>query len=70
MVWLLKIKMKKLFVEVAICGVPNAGKSTFLNAMLKRKQSIVSSKIQTTRVPILGSFENDEILINFLLIIL
>ena len=58
--------MKKLFVEIAICGVPNAGKSTFMNAFLKKKQSIVSSKIQTTRTPILGSFENDEILINFI----
>ncbi len=57
---------QKLFVEIAICGAPNAGKSTFLNAMLKRKQSIVSSKIQTTRVPTLGTFENDEILINFI----
>jgi len=57
---------QKLFVEIAICGAPNAGKSTFLNAMLKRKQSIVSSKIQTTRVPTFGTFENDEILISFI----
>jgi GTP-binding protein Era len=57
--------MKKLFLEIAICGVPNAGKSTFLNAILGQKKSIVSAKAQTTRMPVFGVFENDEIRIHF-----
>lgn len=57
--------MKKLFLEIAICGVPNVGKSSFMNAMVEKKVSIVSSKPQTTRVPTLGVFENDEIQIHF-----
>lgn len=58
--------MKKLFLEIAICGVPNTGKSSFLNAMLKKKASIVSAKAQTTRVPTLGIFENNDIVIRFI----
>ena len=57
--------MKKLFLEIAICGVPNAGKSTFLNAILGQKKSIVSAKAQTTRMPVFGVFENDQIKIHF-----
>ena len=34
---------------VAIVGKPNSGKSTLLNAILKQKLSIVTSKAQTTR---------------------
>jgi GTP-binding protein Era len=39
---------------VALVGPPNAGKSTFLNRVLKEKISITSKKPQTTRNRILG----------------
>lgn len=39
---------------VSIVGRPNAGKSTFLNAVLGEKVSIVSSKPQTTRNTVRG----------------
>ncbi len=41
---------------VTILGRPNAGKSTLLNAILKRKVSIISSKPQTTRNAIQGIY--------------
>jgi GTP-binding protein Era len=39
---------------VAIIGATNAGKSTLVNAMVGAKVSIVSHKVQTTRMPIRG----------------
>ena len=39
---------------VAIIGAPNAGKSTLVNALVGAKVTIVSRKVQTTRVPIRG----------------
>lgn len=39
---------------VALIGAPNAGKSTLLNSLVGAKVSIVSHKVQTTRVPVRG----------------
>lgn len=51
---------------VAILGLPNVGKSTLLNAMLKEKVSIVSPKPQTTRNKILGILNEEDTQIVFI----
>ena len=39
---------------VAVVGAPNAGKSTLVNGLVGSKVSIVSPKVQTTRMRVIG----------------
>lgn len=39
---------------IAVIGAPNAGKSTLVNRLVGAKVTIVSHKVQTTRVPVRG----------------
>src|SRR5215467_585144 len=49
---------------VAVIGAPNVGKSTLVNMMVGSKVTIVTPKVQTTRVIIRGiAIENDAQLI-------
>jgi GTP-binding protein Era len=45
---------------VNIIGLPNAGKSTLMNALLGQKLSIVTAKAQTTRHRIMGILNGDD----------
>ena len=51
---------------VAILGLPNAGKSTLLNALLGQKLAITNKKPQTTRKNILGILSDENYQIIFL----
>ena len=55
--------MKSGFVN--IFGLPNAGKSTLLNALMGEKLAIVSPKVQTTRHRIKGILTGDDYQIIF-----
>jgi GTP-binding protein Era len=50
---------------VSIIGRPNTGKSTLLNAIVKEKVAIISSKPQTTRNLIQGIYNDEETQIVF-----
>ncbi|PJA97827.1 MAG: GTPase Era [Ignavibacteriales bacterium CG_4_9_14_3_um_filter_30_11] len=51
---------------VAVIGLPNVGKSTLVNALLRQKLSIITSKPQTTRKRILGILTEKDYQIIFL----
>lgn len=51
---------------VAIIGLPNVGKSTLMNALLKQKISIATAKPQTTRKRILGILSEENYQVIFL----
>lgn len=53
-------------VTVAICGRPNAGKSSLLNAILGYDKAIVSPEAGTTRDAVEGSLEIGGVLYNFI----
>jgi GTP-binding protein Era len=45
---------------ITLVGRPNAGKSTFINQVLKQKVAIISDKPQTTRNKIQGIYNEDD----------
>lgn len=58
-------KKIKSGISVAICGVPNTGKSSLLNAILGYDKAIVSDEAGTTRDGVEGQTELDGITYNF-----
>lgn len=59
-------KKIKSGVLVAICGKPNAGKSSLLNALLGYDKAIVSDEAGTTRDVVEGAIEIDGIIYNLI----
>lgn len=57
-------KRIKSGVTVAICGVPNTGKSSLLNALLGYDKAIVSDKAGTTRDAVEGEIEINGLVYN------
>ena len=58
--------MGKLNIVISIIGPSNSGKSTLLNKILDEKVSIVSRKVQTTRMGLRGIFNNNEVQMIFI----
>ncbi|MCL1894601.1 MAG: GTPase Era [Holophagaceae bacterium] len=58
--------MSRKYATVAIVGLPNVGKSTFLNVMVGEKIAAVSQTPQTTRTKILGVVNQGEAQLAFL----
>jgi len=50
---------------VAVVGAPNTGKSTFVNTVIGKKITIVSPKVQTTRIAIRGIYTTTDAQIVF-----
>lgn len=59
-------KLIKSGVSVAICGAPNVGKSSLLNALLGYDKAIVSPQAGTTRDVVEGTVIIDGVKFNFL----
>lgn len=59
-------KIVKNGADIAIIGIPNAGKSSLLNAILKTDRAIVTSQAGTTRDVVKESIEYKGIKLNFL----
>jgi len=51
---------------IAVLGAPNAGKSTLVNRMVGTKVSIVSPKVQTTRMRVMGIVIKDDVQLVFI----